>query len=268
VLARSASVLQRDSRRMLARHLDRATGGRLEGRALQRGVSEAFSSYGRYWYELLHLPADVRAGRIEDHIHVVGFEHIQAGLDAGNGVIIALPHLGGWEYAGAWIAAQGIRPLAVAEPLEPPEVFDWFVAVRDSIGIDVVALGHAAAGVLASALRANRLVALVCDRDLTGDGVEVDFFGERTRVPGGPALLALRTGAVLVPVAVYFRPRGGHEAVIRPPIPAERAGRLRADVARVTQDLVVELEKLISAEPEQWHLLQPNWPSDRAVLQG
>ena len=261
-LARAAAPLLGDSRRLLTRHISRAKSGHLDARALRRGVNEAFSSYGRYWYELLRLPAEVRKGRIDDHIQVTGFEHILAGLEAGNGVIMALPHLGGWEFAGAWIAGQGIRVLAVAEPLEPAEVFEWFVSVRESIGIDVVALGHDAVSVLVSALRANRVIALVCDRDLTGDGVEVEFFGECTRVPGGPALLALRTGAVLLPVAAYFRPRGGHEVVIRPPIAVERHGRLRDDISRVSQSLVTELEKLIAAEPEQWRMLQPNWPSD------
>ena len=113
------------------------------------------------------------------------------------------------------------------------------------------------------ALRANRIVCLLSDRDLTGDGVEVEFFGERTTLPGGPATLALRTGATLLPAAVYFRPGRNHHAVVRPPVPAAREGRLREDVARITQLLADEFEALIRAAPEQWHLMQPNWPSDR-----
>jgi KDO2-lipid IV(A) lauroyltransferase len=105
---------------------------------------------------------------------------------------------------------------------------------------------------------------LLCDRDLTGDGIEVEFFGERTTLPAGPATLALRTGAALLPTAVYFRPRGGHHAVVLPPIPTQREGRLRDDVARATQDLAHRFEELIRAAPEQWHLMQPNWPSDRS----
>jgi KDO2-lipid IV(A) lauroyltransferase len=102
----------------------------------------------------------------------------------------------------------------------------------------------------------------LCDRDLTGDGIWVDFFGERTTLPGGPATLALRTGAALLPVAVYFEAGRDHRARILPPIPANRAGRLRDDIARITQVLANEFELLIAAAPDQWHLLQPNWPSD------
>ena len=101
------------------------------------------------------------------------------------------------------------------------------------------------------------------DRDIQGGGVEVEFFGERTTLPGGPATLGLRTGAPVVPSAVYFAAgREGHHAVIRPPVPADRHGSLREDVQRITQLLAAELEALIRAAPEQWHLFQPNWPCD------
>ena len=117
---------------------------------------------------------------------------------------------------------------------------------------------------MARALRDGAVVVLVGDRHIGGSGVEVEFFGEVTTIPSGPAVLALRTGAALFPVAAYIRPRGCH-GVVRPPIPTKRDGRFREDVVRVTRDLVVEFEDLIRAEPEQWHLLQPNWPSDGVV---
>src|SRR5262249_46389177 len=104
------------------------------------------------------------------------------------------------------------------------------------------------------------------DRDLTGDGVEVDFFGERTTLPGGPALLALRSGAPILPLATYFDPGLDHHATVQPPLDTTRRGApysLRDDVARITQDLAHECEDLIGRAPQQWHLLQPNWPSDR-----
>ena len=107
------------------------------------------------------------------------------------------------------------------------------------------------------------MVCLLCDRDLDHTGVEVEFFGERTTLPAGPATLAIRTGAALLPTAVYFTPRyNGHHGLVRPPIKIQRMGGLREDVARVTQLLARELEFLIRRAPEQWHLFQPNWPSD------
>jgi KDO2-lipid IV(A) lauroyltransferase len=126
----------------------------------------------------------------------------------------------------------------------------------------VVGLGPGAGTETMAMLRENRAVCLPSDRHVGGAGVEVEFFGEVTMLPAGPATLALRTGAVLLPIAIYDHPGGCH-GVVRPPVAAQREGRLRDDVARVTRALAAELEVLIAAEPEQWHLLQPNWPSDR-----
>ena len=132
----------------------------------------------------------------------------------------------------------------VVEMLDPPEVFEWFADLRRSFGMNVVPLGPEAGGEVVRALKANHVVCLLCDRDIGGGGVEVEFFGERTRLPGGPATLAFRTGAPLIPTAAYFRGRG-HLGVCRPPIPVERQGKLRDDVTRITQLVAYELEELI-----------------------
>jgi KDO2-lipid IV(A) lauroyltransferase len=255
---RVALVAMKGRRTLVGRHQRRASG--TESRA---AVAGAFDSYARYWYEMLRLPAAVRRGEVPEHFTIDGYDRILAGLDAGNGVILALPHLGGWEYAAAWMGDKGHRMLAVVEPIEPPELYEWFVAQREIIGLEIVPLGPGALSALLQALRDNRIVCLLSDRDLSGDGVDVEFFDERTTLPGGPATLALRTGATLLPAAVYFRPGRNHHAVVRPPVPVSREGRLREDVVRITQLLAHEFEALIRAAPEQWHLMQPNWPSDR-----
>jgi KDO2-lipid IV(A) lauroyltransferase len=195
-----------------------------------------------------------------------GFHRIENAVDSGTGPVLALPHLGGWEWGGFWLASTWKhRVTVVVEPLEPPELFEWFAALRRSFGMNVVPLGPGVASAVATAIKQADITCLLCDRDLTGTGVEVEFFGERTTLPAGPATLALRTGAALLPAAVYYRGKG-HHATILEAIPAERRGALREDVKRVTQALAHELEVLIRAEPEQWHLLQPNWPSDHDAL--
>jgi len=192
-----------------------------------------------------------------------GVAHLDDALTAGRGAILALPHLGGWEWGGRWIAEQGLPIKVVVEPLEPPELFEWFVSFRRSLGMTVVPIGPGATPAVSRALRQNEVVCLLSDRDIQGGGVGVEFFGERTTLPAGPAMLALRTGAAILPCAVYFTSaRDGHHGVVRPPLIVERAGGVRDDVARVTQALAHELEALIRAAPEQWHLFQPNWPSD------
>jgi len=245
----------------MARHLHRVQPD-LDSAGLDRATRDAFRSYARYWVESFRLPG-MSAADLDRRFAYRGYEHIVAARDQGHGAIIALPHLGGWEWAAFWLAViEQIPVTAVVEPLEPPELFEWFADYRRSLGMDVVPLGPDAGRAAVRALRDRHVLCLVCDRDLPGDGVEVEFFGERTTLPAGPATLALRTGAPILPTAIYFRDGGGHLADVRAPLPVERRGRLRDDVARTTQDLAQALEDLIAAAPEQWHLMQPNWPSD------
>jgi KDO2-lipid IV(A) lauroyltransferase len=256
----------RGRNRMAARHQRRvaAAGAARPDGNVDVAVKKAWDSYSRYWFELFRLPAEVRHRTIADHFTIEGYERVEEGLAKGNGVVFAAPHLGGWEWGAAWMAMppRNHRMLAVVEALDPPELFEWFVRQREAMGLEVAKLGPGVSGVLLRALRDNRIVCLLSDRDLNGDGIEVEFFGERTTLPAGPATLCLRTGATLLPLAVYFRPGRGHHAVIRPPVAVERTGRLRDDVTRITQTLAGEFEALIAMAPEQWHLLQPNWPSD------
>jgi KDO2-lipid IV(A) lauroyltransferase len=262
IIGQTLALAMPARRRQVERNLRRASAGALRGLALQRAVSQTFGSYGRYWLELFRLPNEV-GGELD--LDIQGFEHVTAGLERGGGVIVALPHVGGWDFAGAWLAAQGFPPTVVVEPVEPPELFEWFAGVRRALGMTVVQLGPEAGKAVLQALRRNEVVCLLCDRDLGGDGIEVEFFGERTTLPAGPATLALRTAAPLLPTAVYFGPQGGHHAIVMPPVPTQRDGRLRDDVGRVTQELAHRFEELIRAAPAQWHLLQPNWPSDHAT---
>jgi KDO2-lipid IV(A) lauroyltransferase len=250
-------------RAMVERHLQRIHGDRLGPLALRREVHRTFDSYARYWLESFRLPG-MSAEEMDAAITVEGLEHIDDALAKGNGAIMALPHLGGWDFGGAWLATRGYPITVVVEPLEPPEMFEWFAEFRRTLGLEVVALGPDAGRQVLAALRRNEVVGLLSDRDLDGGGVAVELFGERTTLPAGPVTLALRTGAPVLPTAVYFAGRG-HRGVIRPSLPLERQGSLREDVRRGTQQLADALGELIAAAPEQWHVLQPNWPSDRVA---
>jgi lauroyl/myristoyl acyltransferase len=241
-------------------NLRRASHGTLAGAELRRATVRLFENYGRYWYEMFRLRDDVAAGTLEERFTIEGYEHLLEAEAKGRGVLLALPHLGNWDLAGAWLAGRGHRLTVVTEPVEPPELFTWFVAERRAIGMEVVALGPDASSGVLRALGDGRVVCLVCDRDLTGDGVPVTLFGERTTMPGGPALLALRSGAPLLSVGVYSRSGERHRARIEAPLPVERRGRLRDDMTRVTQELACRFEELIGNAPEQWLMMQPMWP--------
>lgn len=250
-----ASPKSARDRHYVARHQQRARGVVLEGEARKEAVREAFASYARYWMESLRLP-QMRPEEVDATFSIEGLEHIRAALDAGTGAILALPHVGGWEVGGSWFVRQGFPLTAVVEALKPPELFTWFSDLRRSQGVTVIPLSRSAGISVVRALRANQIVALVSDRDIAGGGVDVDFFGERTSLPAGPASLAARLTVPLLPTAVYFK-GAGHHAVVRSPL------ALAGDPVADTQALARELEDLIRAAPEQWHLFQPNWPSDR-----
>jgi KDO2-lipid IV(A) lauroyltransferase len=267
VASASASALgavlghsMRGRRSMVARHLRRADPTLCDG-DLDRAVDRAFESYARYYVESFRLPS-LSGAEINAGFYAEGYENIMDGVATGRGVILALPHLGAWEWAGRWMVEQGHDLTVVVEPLEPPELFDWFAGLRESLGMKIVALGPDAGGAVIRALRANGVVCLLCDRDLQQSGVDVEFFGERTTLPAGPVTIAMRTGAALLPTGVYFGGPLGRYAIVRPPLSLARRDGVRADVERITQELALELEALIRRAPEQWHLFQPNWPSD------
>jgi phosphatidylinositol dimannoside acyltransferase len=257
-----AALRPGDQRAMVERH-QRRVDPRLGGAELQRRVREVFRSYGRYYGESFRLPT-IGAEELDRGLTLEGFEHVEESLARGVGPMLVLPHLGSWEWCAYWLTRVRKVPVtAVVERVEPPALFDWFVEFRERIGMEIVPLGPDAGRSIVKAIKQAHVIALLCDRDIGGGGTEVTFFGETTTLPSGPAVLALRTGAPLIPTGVYDQGGGHHHAILRPPIPVERRGSFRDDVARITQAMAYDLEGLIRRAPEQWHLLQPNWPSDR-----
>jgi len=251
-----------EARAMYARHLRRVLGTGLTDEDVRAWTKRAFLAYGQYWLEGARLPAVPREEILARMVLPKGVEHLREAMASGNGVLLALPHVGCWEWGGAWLALQGMPMTTVAEPLEPPALYEYFVKQREEMGLKIVSLDRKTWASLSKALREGGLVGLLCDRDILENGVEVEFFGEKTTFPSGPATLALRTGAVLLPAVVYSGPGKLHSTVVRPPIDTTRTSSLRADVSRVTQEIAYEFEAFIRRAPDQWHLFQPNWPSD------
>ncbi|MBA2609785.1 MAG: phosphatidylinositol mannoside acyltransferase [Actinobacteria bacterium] len=239
-------------------HMRRVLGPGVSDETIERTANECFAVFGRYWAEAFRISTLSRA-ELDAGMEWEGLVHVEEALALGKGAILAMPHIGGFDWGGAWFAASGYQTTVVAETLEPPELFTFFKSLREGFGLEVVGLGESATAII-KRLRGNGLVGLVCDRDISGTGAEVDFFGFPTSIPAGPATLALRTGASLLPCAVYFEDDGLHRGVVRPPIGVGREAALREDVQRITQAMAREFEHLISLAPEQWHVLQPNWP--------
>ncbi|CAB5067658.1 unannotated protein [freshwater metagenome] len=261
VLVPIVTIPMRKKRAIVSRHMRRVQ-PEFSVRQNRRAVQKSYESYARYYVETFRLPY-LNSKQIQSGVSIEGFEHIESGLKLGKGVILALPHLGGWEWSGRWLIQSGHKLNAVVEKLESQQLFEMFLQLRRNYGVQVIPLDDSAGVAVQQALARNEIVALLSDRDIQGTGVDIEFFGERTTIPTGPAFFALRTGAALVPLATYFSKRlDGHETIVRPAIKVERLATLREDVQRISQHLAIELELLIRRDPAQWHLFQPNWPSD------
>lgn len=267
-LARAVGTVASNSvrkRRVVERNLQRVLARPMSLQEKRRRVAKTFEWYACYYAESLRLTSLPRE-EIDRGFAYQGFGEIAAAVDRGQGPILALPHLGTWEWAAWWLAlVPRFKVTAVVEPLDPPEVFEWFVGFRQSLGMNIVPLGPDAARTSMQALDQGQVLCLLADRDIAGNGIPVDFFGEKTTLPAGPALLSIRTGSPLIPTAVYWRDNTRH-AICTPPLDTTRHGKLRQDVARITQDLARDFEYLITQAPEQWHMLSPNWPSDYRSL--
>ena len=215
-----ASFASPARRRMVERHLRRVEPDAARAPRLRVAVQQAFDYYARYYVESFRLPTMSKAAVARPFTHRGLAAGARRRWTPGNGVILALPHLGGWEWAGRWMTDQGFKMTVVVEALDPPELFEWFAELRKDLGMTVVPTGPKAGPAVLKALRANETVCLLCDRDLDRTGVDVEFFGEHTTLPAGPATLAIRTGAPLLPVGCYFTSKyNGHHAVVRPPVP-------------------------------------------------
>ncbi|HJU50810.1 MAG TPA: phosphatidylinositol mannoside acyltransferase [Acidimicrobiia bacterium] len=239
-------------RQMARRHMERVLGPDAD---LDRAVGAMFGSYGRYWAETFWVRPE-RVPEIDSRLSISGLEHLEKAGKAGTGAILVLPHVGNWEPAALSGRRAGIEIAAVAERLPNRRITQWFVKMRAQYGITIIPHGRTSMRHVEEAIRRGAAVALLCDRDLSRRGVKVTFFGEETTLPAGPATLALKTGAPVVTAATFFEGEG-HRVDIN-----ELSLDGVDDVRGLTQRIATALEAIIRQAPEQWHLFQPNWPSD------
>jgi KDO2-lipid IV(A) lauroyltransferase len=244
----------------LATNLRQVAGPDLSDADLDSLVRAGLRSYARYWLEAFRLPALSR----DDILRTFRLENedvLRAEIAAGRGVVVALPHAGNWDLAGAWVAANGWPITTVAERLEPEDLYERFLTFRRGLGMEILPLTggeRPAIDVLEERVRAGVVVPLLADRDLSARGVEVDFFGARTRMPPGPALLALRTGAPLYTATMWFE-RDTANARLVGPVPLPEDGPLDVRVRQLTQRVADRLAQGIAEHPEDWHMLQRMW---------
>lgn len=251
---------------VLEANLVRVLGAGVDGKTLRKTSREVLRRYARYWLEVFRLPVmpiDRLVGGIHDPANQI--KMIVDIMASGRGVVVALPHMGNWDQAGAWFVAQGAGSLTtVMERLKPEAVYERFVTFREGLGMEVLPAsgGTRPFGILAQRLRAGKFVALPCDRAVTGSGIEVEFFGERAKMIAGPAALAVQTGAALVPVVLWFADDGRCVVKIGAEIEQPDAGTRPQKVAAMMQEVAGFFEQGIREHPYDWLMLQKVFVAD------
>jgi KDO2-lipid IV(A) lauroyltransferase len=245
----------------LEANLRRVVGPDVSDEELRVLSRDGMRSYFRYWCEAFRLPSWSRT-RILESIDVHDEHLLGDALASGRGAVVALPHMGNWDHAGAWATLAHSPVVTVAERLKPEDLYEKFLAFRRSLGMDVIPLtgGDPPFPYLADRLRQGRLVALLGDRDLGKSGVPVTFFGARAKMPAGPAALAVDTGAVLLAAELYLA--DGRNNVRFVPVDVPDEGERSRRIFRTVQNIAERFEVGVAAHPTDWHMMQRVWVDD------
>ena len=217
---------------------------------------DAMRSYMRYWCDTFRFP-DWSPERVRETVSVTNEHLLLDAISAKTGVIVTLPHAGNWDHAGAYFCGKGINLVTVAEHLKPEKLFLKFLSYRQAMGMEVLPLDGRVLGTLEQRLRQGALVALVADRDLSRSGIAVTFFGAPSRMPPGPAILALKTDAPLITAFVSYTETGIHIDFNQVSLPT--SGSDEEKISHIVQDMAQQFEVGITAHPEDWHMLQRIW---------
>ena len=230
---------------------------RLVSSDLEKYVKNGIRSYIRYWIDTFRFPK-WSAERIISTTICEGEELLRGPINNGRGVIVALPHAGNWDHAGAYFCSTGIPLTTVAEHLEPEKLFRKFLKFRENIGMEVLDLNSRSIATLSQRARAGKLIALVADRDLSQNGVEVKLAGGVAKFPAGPALLAIQTGAALITAFVRYEEKG-IRIIFGPEIQVPADGDNQSKVKTMTQMIADRFESELKIDPTDWHMLQKIW---------
>ena len=250
---------------LLHRHLT-AVHPELNSAQMTAMVLDNVRSYGRYWAEVFELSTERRELLLE-RVIVHNHKRLADAHERGKGVVVALPHVGNWDLAGAWVA-QYFPVTTVAEKVEPTALFTLFTKLRKSLGMSVVPLdsGMAALSMLRTALESGGLVCLVADRVVSGSvGIDVELVGARSVIPAGPATLAYQTGAALIPVSLYYRGRAMH-VDFQEEVTVQCDAPRRAEVQRATQSLADSFTAIIKEHAVDWRALQPIFTDEKPAV--
>jgi KDO2-lipid IV(A) lauroyltransferase len=230
---------------------------------LETLVARSMSSYMRYWCDTFRIQ-NWSTERIRNSVTTTNDHLLLDPMRDGRGVVVALPHSGNWDHAGAYFCSIGVPLVTVAERLKPEALFQKFLQHRESMGFEVLSLDSRSFVTLMKRAKEKRLIALVADRDLSQSGIDVDFFGKNARMPAGPAVLAIKTGIPLIVAHVSYTDRGIH--IDFHPVEISQQGSESERIAATVQATADLFARGITEHPEDWHMLQRIWVDRREEI--
>jgi KDO2-lipid IV(A) lauroyltransferase len=257
-LARLANLRPSRARDAVRGNIAQATGLPPRSEAVRRAAAMAFRCQALNYVDLLRLNR-LTARELDASVVHGDLTPLYAAMSQGKGAVILAAHVGNVDFVGQWLALHGFTVHSVMERLQPERLFNLVTAQRSAVGLQMHVAEPSVIGTLTEVLREGGVVALVADRDLGGRGEPVEFFGRTTRLPVGPALLSLRTGAPLVPAYGLRLPDNRMYVTVRPPLTLARSRDLRADLREGLKKVARSLEECISVAPEQWIVFEPLW---------
>ena len=227
-------------------------------RELRRISRLNFRNHAKAYADLMQLPR-ARVEAMRPVLKVTGLEYLEEARAIGKGVLVVSCHMGSYEVVAAiWSAT--LAPVSFfAEEVEPRTLFEWYRDTRARLGISVLTLDHGGIRKVLEALREQEMVITAIDRDITGTGYLMPFFGKLAPIPLGPAAIALRLGTPVFPVCVYRLPDDTYMAEGAPLVHPVSTGNPRADQVRMTDQVLRQLERFIQRHPEQWHVPHKIW---------
>jgi KDO2-lipid IV(A) lauroyltransferase len=214
-------------------------------------------SYLRYWFDTFRLSKWSKK-RIISTTQVIRENLLRDPIQSKRGCIVALPHAGNWDHAAAYFCSTGITLTAVVEKLKPQAIFNKFLAYRESIGIEAISHKEKTIPILTQRLQEGKLIALVADRDMSRNGIEVNFFGRTSKMPSGPAILAIKTGSPLITAYVRYT-FGGIEIIFDEIVMPAGSATEEEQIKLITQSIADNFAKRIKEYPVDWHMLQRIW---------
>lgn len=260
VLAELVWWVFRARRNATIANLTHVLGDRDVARAAAR---RSFRNYGRYLVDFVRAPK-IEPGAALEKVRFDRWDAIEQAMRDGRGVIFVLMHFGNWDMGGPALAQRGYKVNVIAQTFSHDALNDAVVAARQVLGMNVIPAEHAAMGIV-RALKRGEILGILIDRPMEEGGVEAPFFGSPVTVPAGPAWIALRTGARVLPAALV-RARDTEDvtlALVDLDVAVTRSGDRHRDVQALTRRILEAHERFIRAYPDQWFMFRPMWPASR-----